>query len=79
LVFFLSVIATVVYVWERAQVIRQQMVISELKAQAGKLETENGYLRLELLHLTNTTYLEQVAERLGFVHPSGGQVIRLPK
>jgi cell division protein FtsL len=79
LIFFLAIAATVAYVWERAQVIRQQMLISELKAQVQKLETENEYLQLELLHLSNATSLEQIARKIGFVHPSAGQIVRLPR
>lgn len=79
LVFFLAIVATVAYVWERAQVICQQMLISELKSQVRNLETENEYLQMEQLHLSNAACLEQHARKIGFVYPSAGQIVRLPR
>ena len=79
LIFFVGIAATVGYVWERAQVVRQQILISELESEMRKLETENEYLRLELLHLSDAMHLEKVAGRFGFIHPSAEQIVRLPQ
>jgi cell division protein FtsB len=79
LIFFVSIVATVVYVWERVQAVRQQVVISELRAQIQKLQTDNEYLRTELLRLSGTAHLESVARTLGFTYGSSEQIIRLPQ
>lgn len=74
-----GIVATVGYVWERVQVIRQQLVISELKGQIHKLETDNEYLKTDLLCLSGTKQLESAAKRFGFTYPAPNQIIRLPK
>lgn len=79
LILLVGIAATVGYVWERVQVVQQQMVISELKGQIHKLETDNKYLKMELLRLSETRHLEKVARRFGFTYPSAEQIVRLSR
>ena len=79
LAFVVGITATVAYVWERVQVVRQQVAISELRAQIHKMETDNEYLRTELLRLSGTSNLESAARMLGFTYASSEQIIRLPQ
>jgi len=77
LAFVVGITATIVYVWERVQVVRQQVAISELRAQIQKMETDNEYLRTELLCLSGTKNLENAARMIGFTYASSEQIIRL--
>lgn len=79
LILLLGIAATVGYVWERVQVLRQQIAITELGEQIVKLEAHNGYLRVELLRLSDTRHLQSAARRFGFIFPSQEQVVRLYK
>jgi cell division protein FtsL len=77
LTFLVGIVATVGYVWERVQVVRQQVVISELKRQISQQKNDNEYLRVKVLALSRASHLDSLARELGFTDPSPGQIIRL--
>ncbi len=79
LILLVGIAGTVGYVWERVQVLRQQIAITELEGQIVELEAHNGYLRVELLHLSGTRHLQSAAQRFGFIFPSQEQIVRLYK
>jgi len=79
LILLLGVIATVLYVWVRVQVVKQQVMIADLEGQILELETENEYQRMELLRLSTADHLQNIAEEYGFTYPTPHQVIRLAR
>ncbi len=79
LIFVVGIVATVVYVWEKVRVVQQQVVISHLRDQIQKLESDNEYLRMDMLRLSETNHLESLAKSYGFNSPSPHQIIRLPQ
>ncbi|KPL19689.1 MAG: hypothetical protein AMJ92_01730 [candidate division Zixibacteria bacterium SM23_81] len=77
LTFLVSIVATVAYIWERVQVVRQQVVLSELQRQISQLKNDNEYLRVKVLALSRASHLDSLAREFGFINPSPGQIIRL--
>jgi cell division protein FtsL len=77
LTFLVGIVATVGYVWERVQVVRQQVIISELQRQISQLGNDNEYLRVKVLALSRASYLDSLAREDGFTDPSPGQIIRI--
>ncbi|MFC1683516.1 hypothetical protein ACFL0G_04865 [Candidatus Zixiibacteriota bacterium] len=79
LILLLSVIATVLYVWVRVHVVKQQVTIADLEGKIQKLETDNEYLRMESLRLSTADHLQSIAEEYGFTYPTPHQIIRLAR
>jgi hypothetical protein len=77
LLLLFTVIATLGHVWIRVHVIGQQMMIVSLEKEIESLQTENEYLRTDLLSRSAVGNLESAARTYGFVYPRPDQIVRL--
>jgi hypothetical protein len=78
LLLLFTVAATLVHVWIRVHVVRQQMQIVSLEKEIESLQDGNEYLRTDLLSLTAVGNLEAAAQTYGFIYPRPDQIVRLP-
>jgi cell division protein FtsL len=73
------IVAVLLHVWLRLQVVRMGYVLSTSTKLHSRLEQENRELKIELATLTSPDRLETLArQRLGLGAPEKGQVIVLP-
>ena len=73
------IVAVLVHVWLRLQVLRMGYMLSTTSRLQTRLEQENRELKVELATLTSPDRLEALARhRLGLAAPEKGQVIVLP-
>jgi cell division protein FtsL len=73
------IVAVLVHVWLRLQVVQVGYVLSTTSKLQSRLEQENRELKLELATMISPDRLEaQARKRLGLVAPEKGQVIVLP-
>ena len=74
----LLVLACIVHVWLRLQVIRLGYDLSAARTMQLRLEHERSELEIELATLRDPARIEQAARRLGMTAPRAGQVTVLP-
>lgn len=74
----LLVLACIVHVWVRLQVIRVGYDLSAARNLQLRLDHERRELEIELATLRDPARIEEVARRLGMTAPRAGQVVVLP-
>jgi cell division protein FtsL len=74
LILMILISLSTVYIWQRVTVLTLANEIKRLNVEIGNQQREYKYVQVEVASLSSVERIERLAQEMGFIYPSLGQI-----